>query len=31
MIYLLKGVVEKGMGEKVKVNNVDMVGKIGII
>ena len=29
MTYLLKGVVEKGTGEKAKVNNVDTAGKTG--
>ena len=29
MTYLLKGVVEKGTGEKAKVTNVDTAGKTG--
>ncbi|WP_459501569.1 transglycosylase domain-containing protein [Bacillus sp. C1] len=29
MTYLLKGVVEKGTGEKAKVNNIDTAGKTG--
>ncbi|PHB59296.1 transglycosylase domain-containing protein [Bacillus toyonensis] len=29
MTYLLKGVVEKGTGEKAKINNVDTAGKTG--